>query len=66
MSHDAVNALGTELRIPRPELLDLIDELQRVHLITVTFAGLSLTLEGKESAAKRDRTETLDSTAPGA
>ncbi|WP_375766480.1 hypothetical protein NR798_32995 [Archangium gephyra] len=65
MSHDEVNALGADLRIPRPELLDLIDELQRVHLITVTFAGLSLTPEGKQLAAKRDRTGTVDSRVPG-
>jgi hypothetical protein len=66
LSHDEVNALGEALRIPRSELLDLVDEMQRVHLVTVTFGGLSLTPEGKELAAKRDGTETLGSMAPGA
>jgi hypothetical protein len=65
LSHDEVNALGEALRVPRPELLDLVDEMQRVRLITVTFGGLSLTPEGKELAAKMDRTETLDSMVPG-
>jgi hypothetical protein len=66
LSHDEVDALGEALRIPRTELLDLVGEMQRVHLVAVTFGGLSLTPEGKELAANMDRTGTLGSMAPGA
>lgn len=66
LNRDEVNALGEKLRISRPELLALIDKLQRVRLVSVTFAGLSLTPEGRALVAKMGGTETLGSTAPGA
>ncbi|WNG39931.1 hypothetical protein F0U61_44315 [Archangium violaceum] len=64
LNRDEVNALGEELRISKPELLALIDELQRARLVSVSFVGLSLTPEGKALVTKLGGTETLRSTAP--
>ncbi|WP_043430653.1 hypothetical protein [Cystobacter fuscus] len=56
LSQDEVNELGEALRIPRTELLGVIDEMQLERLVSVTFGGLSLTPEGKALAEKMDET----------